>query len=81
MDICVKGRRMEHIADAFARIAESNAIATAKNCIVTCAGCKAFSQGGDWGWAHCIELRSAGLCQKQLWKHAMLLYFGETDVQ
>ena len=57
-------------AQALARIAEANAHAAVANSraeVVTCAGCKAAEQGGDWGQRNCQEMRRAGLCQRQVY--------------
>ena len=57
-------------AMALARSAESRAHAAAANAradVVTCSGCKAAEQGGDWGQRNCQELRRAGLCQRQVY--------------
>jgi hypothetical protein len=62
--------RQATVAQALARCAEANgraATANARADVVTCSGCKAFEQGGDWGQRNCQELRRAGLCQRQVY--------------
>ena len=57
-------------AQALGRSAEGRSHAAAANAradVVTCSGCKAADQGGDWGQANCRELRAVGLCQRQVY--------------
>lgn len=57
-------------AQALGRIAEAKSRAAAANArgdIITCSGCKAAGQSGDWGQGNCERLRCAGLCQRQVY--------------
>ena len=57
-------------AQVLARSAEAKgraAVANSRRDVVTCAGCKAAGQGGDWGQSNCQELRRVGLCQRQVY--------------
>ena len=55
---------MEHIASAFASIAQARAVEVAGARFVGCGTvrCKAERMGGDWGWDACRELRREGTC-------------------
>jgi hypothetical protein len=68
-EACREARRAVE-AQALGRSAEGRAHAAAANAraaVVTCSGCKAAEQGGDWGQANCRELRAVGLCQRQVY--------------
>lgn len=55
---------------ALASIARSAAVAAVANSrgdIVTCGGCKAKEQGGDWGQGNCENLCRARNCQRQVY--------------
>ena len=55
-------------------MAEARAVLGASNTrsgAVTCAGCKADNQGGDWGQTNCERMCDRGLCQKQVWLQAL----------
>jgi hypothetical protein len=57
-------------AQALAQNAEAKAraaMANARTDVVTCSGCKAADQSGDWGQGNCREYREAGLCQRQIY--------------
>jgi len=57
-------------AQALARCAEAKsraAVANSRGDIVTCKGCKAGEQGGNWGMTNCQEMRQAGACQRQVY--------------
>jgi len=57
-------------AHALARTAEARSRAAEANArcdVVTCSGCKAAEQGGDWGQRNCQEMRRAGFCQRQVY--------------
>ena len=57
-------------AQALALCAEAEAraaMANARGDVVTCSGCKAAEQGGDWGQENCREMRREGICQRQVY--------------
>ena len=57
-------------AKALAAMAEASARAAMENShgdSVSCAGCKAAEQGGDWGQENCREMRREGICQRQVY--------------
>jgi len=59
----VEAKALAQMAAASARAAMANA----RGDVVTCSGCKAADQGGDWGQENCREMRRDGLCQRQVY--------------
>lgn len=56
-------------AVAFARMSEARhraATGNARQDVVTCTGCKAASQSGNWGRETCKRLCADRLCQRQV---------------
>jgi hypothetical protein len=70
-------REARRVAEALAlaQSAEARAYAATANArgdVVTCNGCKAAEQGGDWGQHNCQDLRADGLCQRQVYVRVTL---------
>lgn len=60
---------------ALARSAEAKsraAVANTRCDVVTCSGCKAGEQGGNWGQSNCQKMRGEGACQRQVYADLVL---------